>query len=263
MGFCRTNLFKRLESSGQRSCCRSSATSCATTSSCTRWRTVCPCPSAPRTPRCWTPRVNDEDTECVDCRRTSETSTGRPSVPSRAIATARTEVPSSGPREVYADYAGTFKTRFKWLPARLFLPASAEDLRRDAKALHRRSDRRGPVASRTATPSSARLLSVAPREASRREGPGLHPVRRHGGLPGRATLRRAAWRALAGVTGDYGRPHRAGLALQPGQQREAGAGGTLSKSCDVLIATDVLSEGQNLQDAASSSTTTCRGPSSA
>ena len=55
---------------------------------------------------------------------------------------------------------------------------------------------------------------------------------------------------LAGVTGDSREPDRARLALQPGQQRQAQPGLGRADELRVLIATDVLSEGQNLQDCA-------------
>ena len=54
MGFCRTNLFKRLESAGRPSSFPLNVTSCATSSSCTRWSMVWTSPSAPRVPNCLT-----------------------------------------------------------------------------------------------------------------------------------------------------------------------------------------------------------------
>jgi hypothetical protein len=57
MGFCRTNLFKRLESAGPASCCPSSGTSCATSSSCTPSNTGWTFPWARRAPNCSTPAI--------------------------------------------------------------------------------------------------------------------------------------------------------------------------------------------------------------
>ena len=55
MGFCRTNLFKRLESSGASFLQSVDATSCAIPSFCMRWRTRLSCQLARWTPIIWTP----------------------------------------------------------------------------------------------------------------------------------------------------------------------------------------------------------------
>ena len=53
------------------------------------------------------------------------------------------------------------------------------------------------------------------------------------------------WRASSGSSAD---PTAVGMAIQPGQQPAAGPGQTGVGSFASLIATDILSEGQNLQD---------------
>ena len=123
-----------------------------------------------------------------------------------------------------------------------------DDLRSDAQALARRAARHAAPGTRPATPSSRRCCELLTREAPRREGAGLHPVRRHGALPGRRSSRQRGVDGVAGATGDSADPTALRLALQPRQQREARAGRRRADELRVLVATDVLSEGQNLQD---------------
>ncbi len=68
-----------------------------------------------------------------------------------------------------------------------------------------------------------RLTPVAHRRPSTRQGADLHPVRRHGALPGGATTRSRRDRA-GGRHGRLAGSHRRGLAFQPGEQRETPAG---------------------------------------
>ena len=55
---------------------------------------------------------------------------------------------------------------------------------------------------------------------------------------------------LAAATGRHGGPDRNRLALQPSQQRQAEPGHVRLTNCGSCLPTDVLSEGQNLQDCA-------------
>ena len=63
MGFCRTNLFKRLESSGTPSCTRSSGTSSATTSILHAIENDLPLPIGSQDAELLDSRINDEDDE--------------------------------------------------------------------------------------------------------------------------------------------------------------------------------------------------------
>ena len=125
----------------------------------------------------------------------------------------------------------------------------AKDLRDDARQLIDGPRRRAATGTRRATPSSTRLLELLTKK---------HPSEKvlvftqfadtvrylEAQLEGRGVTR------LAGVTGDIGRPDRAA----PGASaRSATTSATRSRPSDelrVLVATDVLSEGQNLQDCA-------------
>ena len=99
MGFCRTNLFKRLESStARRSCSRWNATSCATTYSCTRSGMCCHCPSVLRTPRCSTPVSPTRIRKRVRPWTSTTNRNSRAPMPtSRALRTIRRPASSSAP----------------------------------------------------------------------------------------------------------------------------------------------------------------------
>ncbi len=97
--------------------------------------------------------------------------------------------------------------------------------------------------------SSTALRRVAERDSSGREGARLHPVRRHRGLPGASSCSRAA------ISGDGGRYRRSAnptaLAWRFSPvSNEKRSSVAPDDELRVLIATDVLSEGQNLQDCA-------------
>ena len=138
MGFCRTNLFKRLESSGQaflqsveRHILRNFVFLHALENG-------LPCRSAPRTPACSTARFNDAGpTTCSPTKTT--TRTGRRTA--RSTTRLRTEAATFVPRaaEVYATYAGPLKKRFRWLPPSRFSRSSAKDLQSRHPGSARRS----------------------------------------------------------------------------------------------------------------------------
>src|SRR2546428_2883817 len=132
MGFCRTNLFKRLESSGQaflhsieRHILRNYVYLHA-------FETVQPLPIGTQDAEMLDTRITDEDRE-GDLFEDEENGEGLPPYQTGSL---RTE-PDFKRRgaEIYAQYASHYKRRFKWLPSGLFITSLDKDLRSDAEAL--------------------------------------------------------------------------------------------------------------------------------
>lgn len=239
MGFCRTNLFKRLESSGQafilsleRHILRNQVYLHALDNG-------LPVPIGTQDAGLLDARVNDEDSLWFleDDEQQAAGSDGSFS----SVDDYRRRA-----AEVYSAYAGQFKKRFKWLPAAYFTAQLAEDLRRDAESL---------LAIRTA------CGTWDPRRDAKLER--LVDLLR-AGHPGQKVLIFSQFadtvdylareveargvRRVAAVTGDTRDPTATSWRFSPvsnGKQGSVAPGDEV----DVLISTDVLSEGQNLQDA--------------
>ena len=113
----------------------------------------------------------------------------------------------------------------------------------------RRPASNAATGTRRRTPSSMRSFDCSRKKHPQRKGPRLHAVRRHGALPGRRSCAHAASSGMAGVTGDDEDPTRLAWRFSPvsNNKREHVPP---DEELRVLIATDVLSEGQNLQDGA-------------
>jgi superfamily II DNA or RNA helicase len=148
---------------------------------------------------------------------------------------------------VYAQYASAYRGRFKWLRPGLFTAALAADLRRDSRALLDVLERCGDwdAARDAKLEALVRLLQQThPQEKVIIFTQFADTVRYlTGQLKGRGV------RALAGVTGDSEDPTALARRFSPvsnGVRERIAPADELR----VLVATDVLSEGQNLQDAA-------------
>jgi hypothetical protein len=132
MGFCRTNLFKRLESSGQafvRSVERHILRNCVFLHALAN---DLPLPIGTQDAELLDPRFADDEGALF---ATEEEDTGNGPAPSVARAL-RTEADyQARAAEIYADYAGPFQRRFKWLRPALFKKELAQDLRADVRAL--------------------------------------------------------------------------------------------------------------------------------
>ncbi len=138
MGFCRTNLFKRLESSGQaflqsveRHILRNFIVLHAITNG-------LPLPIGTQEAELLDPQADAEDAlygepEDADADE-EEADANAPG--SAASARLRTETDfESRAAEVYQEYAGRFRHRFRWLRPSLFIKELARDLRKDNRAL--------------------------------------------------------------------------------------------------------------------------------
>ena len=187
MGFCRTNLFKRLESSGEaflqsveRHALRNYVFLHAI-------RNGLPLPLGTQDAEMLDLNVTDEDEaqsllpdpdygeEEEETEEVEETG--------GAWTVAGFEARAS---EIYAEYEGRYKRRFKWLRSNLFRPDLEAELRDDSNALsgilqaYGRWDPKHDVKLKA-------LPQVAYRYIPRGESTGLLPVRRHSPLSARGT----------------------------------------------------------------------------
>ncbi len=151
--------------------------------------------------------------------------------------------------EVYAQYATTLQATLQVAAASLFVDAAWRRIcRQTLRALLDSARKLRRTGIRRRTPSSHALDELLTK---------THPNEKVLVFTQFADtvdyLRRRACgarsrRSLAAVTGDSPNPTARRLALQPRQQRQADRDAQPSDELRVLIATDVLSEGQNLQD---------------
>jgi hypothetical protein len=249
MGFCRTNLFKRLESSGQaflqsieRHILRNSIFLHAIEG-------MHPLPIGSQDAGMLDPRIYDEDAETTKITAAlfedEENDEGTETVQGTPL---RTDADfKRRAAEIYGEYATQYKRRFKWLAPGLFVKSLEMDLRNDGEALLNLLHRCGEWDPDRDTKLQA-LVNLLTRQ---------HPdekvivftqfadtVRylenqlKAGGIP-----------QIAGVTGESSDPTGLAWQFSPDSNNKRNSIKP-SEELRVLIATDVLSEGQNLQDCA-------------
>ncbi|WP_165224673.1 helicase-related protein [Aquisphaera insulae] len=243
MGFCRTNLFKRLESSGraflqsvERHLLRNFVYLHAIDAG-------LPLPIGTQDATLLDSRFNDADWEIPDDEADEETS---PDLADGPGCLCTEEQFRARAAQVYSEYAGRWPRRFRWLPAARFLPALARDLRGDATEL---------------LDVLARCGDWDPGRDAKLDRLAALLLKKH---PGRkalvftqfadtvaylvAELRRRGVEDIAAVTGDSADPTELAHRFSP-ESNGKRASVPPARELDVLVATDVLSEGQNLQDA--------------
>lgn len=244
MGFCRTNLFKRLESSGQaffqsveRHVLRNYIYLHAIDQD-------LPLP------------IGTQDAELLDSRFADAEEVGlyeeedeeEDNADPTASSALRTEADyKKRAAEVYADYAGRYKRRFKWLRPSLFIKALADDLRSDIKALLKILKLCGEW-----DPSRDAKLEALWKLLTQK-----HPNEKVLVFTQfadtvyylEAQLRARGLAQLAGATGDSSDPTALAWRFSPVSNKKQ-SGIAPAEELRVLVATDVLSEGQNLQDSA-------------
>lgn len=243
MGFCRTNLFKRLESGGpaflhslERHILRNFVYLHAI-------EAKLELPIGTQGAELLDARSHDEDADAL-----LEEHAGFAITPGQVSGTLERE--STYRRraaEIYAQYAGPLHRRFKWLRPALFTARLKRDLLTDARGLLHILQRCG---SREASQDAKRhaltalLTQQHPHEKVLIFSQFADTVRYL-----TAQLKTCGSAACAGVTGDSADPTTLAWRFSPvsNRKREIVAG---TDELRVLIATDVLSEGQNLQDAA-------------
>ena len=248
MGFCRTNLFKRLESCGQAFLLSIERHILRNYIFLHAIENGKPLPIGTQEPGLLDTRLDDQDNDQTstgddffsedDIVANDEGDAGSLRTPAEYQARAAV---------VYAKYTRQFKSRFKWLRAGLFVPGLAEDLRRDAEELFKILGRAGAWQEKKDSKLDAleKLLTKShPKEKVIIFSQFADTV----GYLAEA-LRRRGVRSLAGVTGTAENPTLLAWRFSPVSNLKR-ATIPAAEEIRVLIATDVLSEGQNLQDAA-------------
>lgn len=245
MGFCRTNLFKRLESSGlafiqslERHLLRNYVYLHAI-------EKELPLPIGTQDAEFLDPL--DEDLEESMELFEQDDQDGQGKNVKAGAGALRTEADfRRRAAEVYAEYDGRRRRQFKWLRSSLFTEDLAKDLRKDANAIRKVLTRSGEwVASKDSKVDAlCKLLQKKhPNEKVLIFTQFADTVRY---LEGELETRGVD--AVAGVTGDSVDPTSLAWRFSP-ESNDKRKEVPPQKEIRVLVATDVLSEGQNLQDA--------------
>ena len=248
MGFCKTNLFKRLESSGEAFLLTLERHALRNHVFLHALREGLPLPIGPQDAALLDSRFTDADEPAPD-------DDGEPDLgddPQPAAGSLRDEAAlRAAAADAYGAYHDQYETRFSWLPARLFSDRLARDLQADADAILELLAEHGPWRPER----DAKLRALHDLVALD------HPDRKVLVFSQFADTVRYLERELprlggdgdgltvAAVTGDSGDPSRLARRFSPVSNRARGEV-SAEDEIRVLLATDVLSEGQNLQDCA-------------
>jgi SNF2 family DNA or RNA helicase len=248
MGFCRTNLFKRLESSGEafqqsieRHILRNQIYVHAIESG-------LPLPIGTQDSGLLDAGIYDEDVddESADAELfEDEDGAQHKPTPLRTLRTVNDFKKRAA--EVYKQYSTQFKSRFKWLRPDLFVPSLAKDLSADGRKLLDVLTQCGdwkPDTDAKLDSLFALLTKRHPNEKVLIFTQFADTVRYLA-----AQLRARGLKRIAGVTGDDEDPTSYAWRFSP-ESNDKRNQVTPEQELRVLVATDVLSEGQNLQDAA-------------
>lgn len=248
MGFCRTNLFKRLESSGlsfilsiERHILRNYIYLYAIENG-------LPIPIGTTDPGMLD--LGSYDLDADDTAVTGsvfdedEEESTAPEAPSTRVPTHTEEDFRQKAEKVYESYSTIYKKRFKWLPSELFVPSLAEKLRDDAESLSTILREHGTWDHDEDT-KVQRLMELV---NEKHKDEKVIVFSQFADTVDYLTqeLKRRGVASVVGVTGNSGNPAKIVWRFSPKSN---------NKKIDpadeirVLVSTDVLSEGQNLQDA--------------
>jgi len=243
MGFCRTNLFKRLESSGQafilsveRHILRNFVYLHAVEHD-------QPLPIGTQDASVLDVRFTDADTELF---MTEDDADATPQDQDNSHLCNEEEFRLRA-AEIYSQYAGPLKSQFRWLHPDRFQTQLAEDLLQDSAALlavlHMCGDW-NPA-------HDAKLAALAHLMSRKHRGEKMIVFSQFADTVRylATQLQTRGINHLTGVTGATGNPTQIAWHFSP-VSNDKRAQVTSDQEINVLIATDVLSEGQNLQDAA-------------
>ena len=245
MGFCRTNLFKRLESSGsaflqsvERHVLRNYVFLHAL-------KNDLPLPLGTQDAEMLDSRFTDEDADQAkgslfdpeDDEQEEEVQETR-----GAWTAAGFEARAA---EVYAEYEGRYRRRFKWLRSDLFRGSLESELQADSNALLDLLQTYGswdPAHDVKLEALHTLLTETFPDQKVLVFSQFADTV-----FYLESQLKRRGMQALAGVTGNSADPTQLAWQFSPDSNQRPGQGKP-ERELRVLVATDVLSEGQNLQD---------------
>ena len=245
MGFCRTNLFKRLESSGnalvqsiERHILRNYIYLYAVEND-------EPIPIGTQDPEMLDSRIYDEDAE--DAKATTDIfeDDSESSKISQFTLLHTEEEFKIRAAEIYREYETQYKRRFKWLKPSLFIKDLSIDLRKDIKSLLKALHTSGGWNPDKDTKLDELYNLIArnhPHEKIIIFSQFADTVRYL-----EAELKKRGVEKIAGVTGDSDDPTGIAWRFSP-ESNEKRDKIKPEEELQVLITTDVLSEGQNLQD---------------
>ena len=248
MGFCRTNLFKRLESAGpafllsiERHILRNFIVLHAIENG-------LDIPLGTQGSELLDTRYHDEDPEdTMPGDADDEAIIEDPEVSAATTNGLRSEADyRARAAKAYTAYSSTFKNRFKWLPSTLFIKALANDLQTDTSALLDVLRQCGDW-----NPDHDTKLAELMKLATQSHGKEKLLIFTQFADTARYLKSQLTARGIKQVeeaTGDSADPTRLAWRFSP----ESNGKGGKARAADelrILIATDVLSEGQNLQDA--------------
>ncbi|MCS6989614.1 MAG: helicase-related protein [Chloroherpetonaceae bacterium] len=243
MGFCRTNLFKRLESSGyaflesiKRHLLRNFVFLYAIEND-------QPLPIGAQDAALLDTRLTDLDADMLFATDENEEDGDAQTLTVASVAKQKMRALA---QDLYQQYATAFKARFKWLRASLFVKALKDDLEKDCEELLKLLQ----LAGEWDSAQDQKLLALASLLKKK------HPTEKVLVFSQFADtvsylereLQRAGIQAIAAVTGNSEDPTTIARRFSPKSNSVAGKVKP-DEELRVLIATDVLSEGQNLQDA--------------
>jgi SNF2 family DNA or RNA helicase len=247
MGFCRTNLFKRLESSGhafvesiKRHILRNYIYLYAIEND-------RPLPIGTQDQGLLDSRINDGDEDLLALAELFDDEDDADSADLKQTTLQNEAEFKTRAGEIYDDYFGRYKRRFKWLRPSLFIKDLSKDLLSDAHALFGVLSKAGPWNPKLDTKLDALFDLLTKR----------HPREKvilftqfadtvyylEGQLKARGVTK------MEGVTGDSPDPTALAWRFSPVSNDKRDRIKP-DEELRVIIATDVLSEGQNLQDAA-------------
>jgi superfamily II DNA or RNA helicase len=244
-GFCRTNLFKRLESSGQ-SFVLSVERHILRNFICLHAiENDLPIPIGTQDMGLLDPLANDQDTDLWDAADGDENNNTQ-TEPTAAMSQATTEDTfKDRAAAVYNTYARQFHRRFKWLKPQLFNDALAKDLRKDIQSLMRVLKKADGWDPKRDMKLQALLNLLAKRHADDKVIVFSQFADTVNYLA--EQLKASGLKAIEGVTGDTEDPTAVAYRFSPMSNGKRQAI-LPEKELRVVLATDVLSEGQNLQD---------------
>ncbi|GAB6271002.1 MAG: helicase-related protein [Smithella sp.] len=245
-GFCRTNLFKRLESSGQ-SFVLSVERHILRNFICLHAiENDLPIPIGTQDMGLLDTWANDQDTDLWDPASDNDENNNTTADPTANMQQVATEQKfKEQASAVYETYAKQFYRRFKWLKPELFNDALAKDLHKDVKALMSVLKKAGEWDPKRDTKLQELLTLLSVRHAKDKVIVFSQFADTVNYLAGQ--MKAAGLQAIEGVTGDTDDPTAVAYRFSPvsNDKRNQIAH---DRELRVVLATDVLSEGQNLQD---------------
>ena len=245
LGFCRTNLFKRLESSGaaflqsvERHILRNYVFLYAI-------RNGLPLPLGTQDAEMLDSRFTDEDADQAKGSLFDPDDDEQEEEVQETGAALSTAVFEARAAEIYAEYEDRFKRRFRWLRPDLFRSALESELQADSDALLNVLQTYGawdPANDAKLDSLHTLLTETFPDQKVLVFSQFADTVLYLG-----EQLKNRGVQSLAGVTGNSADPTQLAWRFSPNSNQRPGQNKP-EKELRILVATDVLSEGQNLQD---------------